>query len=328
MEFIGQLQSGLKVNKRLIMKNNLLKYFLLPFIIIGCHSGSEKESPTKGTLKLFVSETVAPLANGLAERFQDLYTDTKIEVHSTSAREAVAFLLTDSVELIIIARQLTQDEQELVTKHQLNIHPHEIAKGGFILIANDNNPIKGLRISQLDSIYDGKLKYWKDLGWKGSSSKLQFYLPGRNSDVYDYSVDKFSNTKTLPNNFYTVSTVDSVIDIVASHTNSIAMLGLNYFDKSYPNIKFLELSDRSEVTDSLGVSGISFPPEQAYVYRNHYPLRTSIYIFSSVKSVGLASGFISFVSSVQGQKIVQNNRLVPATMPVRIIQLNREEKKQ
>lgn len=310
------------------MKNNFLIYLILIFLIIGCDSGPEKESPTKGTLKLFVSETVAPLANGLAERFEHLYTDAKIEVHSTSAREAVAFLLTDSVDLIIISRDLTQDEQELIIKHELKIHPHEIAKSGFVLIVNEKNPIKGLRISQLDSIYDGKLKYWKDLGWKGSASKLQFYLPGRNSDVYDFSVSKFSNTKTLPDNFFTLPAVDSVIDIVASHPNAIAMLGLNYYDKSYQNIKFLELSNKSDVTDSLGVSGIYFPPEQAYVYRNHYPLQIPVYIYSSIKSVGLASGFVSFASSVQGQKVVQNNKLVPATMPVRIIQLNKEEKKQ
>lgn len=310
------------------MKNNFLKYFLLAFIIIGCNSGSEKESPTKGTLKLFVSETVAPLANGLAERFQHLYTDAKIEVHSTSAREAVAFLLTDSVELIIISRELTQDEQEIIAKHELNIHPHVIAKSGFVLIINAENPIKGLRISQLDSIYDGKLKYWKDLGWKGSTSKLQFYMPGRNSDVYDFSVSKFSDKKTLPDNFFTLSVVDSVLDIVASHPNAIAMLGLNYYDKSNKNIKFLELSDNSKITDSLGVSNIYFPPEQAYVYREHYPLRVPVYIYSNIQSVGLASGFVSFASSVQGQKVVQNNKLVPATMPVRIIQLNKEEKKQ
>lgn len=310
------------------MKISLLKYFLIAFIIIGCNTSSEKESPTKGTLQFFVSETVAPLANDLAERFEHLYPDAKLEVHSTSAREALAFLITDSVELVIVSRELTQDEQELIKKHELKIHPHEIAKGGFVLIVNDKNPIKGLRISQLDSIYDGELKYWKDLGWKGSSAKIRFYLPGRNSDVYDYSVAKFSNTQTLPDYFTTIPSVDYVINIVASQTNAIAMLGLNYYDKSYKDIKFLELSENSVVTDSLGVSGIFFLPEQAYVYRNHYPLRVSVYIYSNIKSVGLASGFVSFASSVQGQKVVQNNRLVPATMPVRIIQLNKGEKNQ
>jgi hypothetical protein len=38
-------------------------------------------------------------------------------------------------------------------------------------------------------------------------------------------------------------------------------------------------------------------------------------------------GFISFVSSAPGQKIVLNNGLVPVTMPVRLVQLTSEQVK-
>jgi phosphate transport system substrate-binding protein len=39
---------------------------------------------------------------------------------------------------------------------------------------------------------------------------------------------------------------------------------------------------------------------------------------------GLGSGFVSFVSGEKGQRIILKSGLVPATMPIRIIQVKNE----
>ena len=67
--------------------------------------------------------------------------------------------------------------------------------------------------------------------------------------------------------------------------------------------------------------GQYYTPAQAYVFLQYYKFIAPVYIYSREidRSVGL--GFISFVSSAPGQKIIQEGGLVPARMPVRIVQL-------
>jgi phosphate transport system substrate-binding protein len=57
------------------------------------------------------------------------------------------------------------------------------------------------------------------------------------------------------------------------------------------------------------------------VYLGYYPITTPVYIYSREVERDLGDGFIAFVTSVAGQKVVQAGGLVPATMPVRLVQL-------
>ena len=304
------------------MKIKYLAYFILALYFFGCHSDSKKESPTSGRLELMVSETVLPVANQMADRFEELYPDSRIDVVPTSASEAVACLLNDSVEAVIISRPLNKDEETFIKKNELKIGKQEVAVGGFVVIVNKNNPVKSLRVSQVDSIFSGYTFRWKDLGWKNTVNSLHLYMANPNTDIFSFVDEQFLHGNKLPKNSLFVPSTDSIINSVSLDPAGIGIVGLNYYDTVYNKIRFLELSDKSKLSDSLGVSGQSFSPAQAYVYRKHYPFRTSVYIYSNIEGVGLASGFVSFATSIQGQKIVQNNKLVPATMPVRIIQLN------
>lgn len=305
--------------KYLIVVGSLLCFF-------GCRSDSKKESPTAGTLDIMVSETVYPVASQMGERFEDLYPDSRINVIPTTASEAVQFLLNDSVEVVMLSRQLNKDEETFIQRNELKIGKQEIAIGGLVVIVNEKNPINGLRVSQIDSIFKGYTYYWKDLGWKNTENTVRFFVPDPKTDIFDFINNQFLHGNKLPKSFQFVSSIDSIISSVSNNLGGIGIVGFNYYDTKY-NIKSLEMSDYSKLSDSLGVSGQYFSPAQAYVYRKHYPLRASVYIYSNIQSVGLASGFVSFAMSIQGQKIVMNNKLVPATMPVRIIQLNSGDQK-
>jgi phosphate transport system substrate-binding protein len=62
-------------------------------------------------------------------------------------------------------------------------------------------------------------------------------------------------------------------------------------------------------------------PYQAYIALKQYPLWRTVQITLREPRVGLGTGFASFVASDKGQRIVLKSGLVPATAPVRIIEL-------
>ena len=65
----------------------------------------------------------------------------------------------------------------------------------------------------------------------------------------------------------------------------------------------------------------SFPPFQAYINDGRYPLTRSVWMINSDPHLGLAAGFLSFVSSVRGQRIILKTGIMPSTMPVRVVKL-------
>ena len=68
----------------------------------------------------------------------------------------------------------------------------------------------------------------------------------------------------------------------------------------------------------------SFKPYQAYVATRDYPLLRKVYLISREARAGLGSGLIAFIRSDKGQRVILKAGLVPATMPVRIVEVNRE----
>jgi phosphate transport system substrate-binding protein len=66
---------------------------------------------------------------------------------------------------------------------------------------------------------------------------------------------------------------------------------------------------------------------QANVYRGFYPLHYGVYIYcttSDKRDAGPEIGFTTFVASHPGQKIIMDAGLVPATMPIRLVQINED----
>jgi ABC-type phosphate transport system substrate-binding protein len=60
-------------------------------------------------------------------------------------------------------------------------------------------------------------------------------------------------------------------------------------------------------------------PDLEAIHEREYPLTRSLNLY--VRSVGhpLAKGFVTFVTSRDGQKIVHQAGLVPTTVPVRFV---------
>lgn len=118
-----------------------------------------------------------------------------------------------------------------------------------------------------------------------------------------------------------------MIEYVTSHPNSIGMVSVGWMGEYKDKAKIMELCD-PDAPDSLEIRGQFFSPHQAHIYRGYYPLTSDVYIYSRADMYNVAAGFITFITSVPGQKIVLSNGLVPATMPVRLVEITNKSLQQ
>jgi phosphate transport system substrate-binding protein len=296
-----------------LKKNSLI--LVLIAALVGC-AQERKETPTKGFVKVVASEDIFPIISQEKAKFEELYPDAKVELAPALTREAIVLLLNDSAKLIVASRPLNNEEREVKKKADLTIAEFKIAYDGIAVIVNNTNDITKLRTTQLDSIFRGTATTWNGVGGT-SKTQIKVCLPSRNSGTFE-SVEALVKNEHIASPAAVVQSAEEMVRYVSTEPDAIGLLSLYWLKANKEKVKALELAD-PDAPDSLGVKGEYFGPHQAYVYQKYYPLRREIWIYSRSDHYSVGNGFISFVLSAPGQKIVLNNGLVPATMPIRLV---------
>ena len=298
--------------------NTLSVLLLCGSIVAGCQ-GERHESPTKGSVTFAVSESVAPFVQKEKQTFEELYPAAHVEIQVASAREAIARLFNDGITIIVSSRTLNAEERAVAKKANLVIGEYRIAWDGIAVIVHKANRITKLRTTQLDSVLSGKVTHWDNVG-SPLASRIEVCLPSRNTGTYEFVVTRLIKAPdTVATPTAVVKSSAGMIDYVTAHSGAIGLLGLNWLNDNKEKVNVLELADPN-APDSLGTRGKYFGPYQAYVYQQYYPLTREIYIYSRADNYGVAAGFTTFITSAPGQKIILNSGLVPATMPVRLVE--------
>ncbi len=295
-------------------------FVILIFIVSGC-APERKETPTKGSAVILVSESIAPTVEHEQQKFGELYPETKLSLRTLPAREAVVqFFNVDSLKTLVSSRPLNDEERAVAGKFHLQFHEYKIAIDAIAVIANLKNSVKQLRTTQIDSIVRGKITRWNALGWKNSFSSVALCLPDQNMGEFEILSMKILQGKKFEAPATTIHTSLEMLEYVSSHSDALGFVSLSWLRDFTDKVNVLEISDPN-VPDSLGIKGEYFSPHQAHVYRGYYPLTSDVYIYSRTDIYSVGSGFISFVTSGPGQQIILNNGLVPATQPVHLVEL-------
>jgi phosphate transport system substrate-binding protein len=130
-----------------------------------------------------------------------------------------------------------------------------------------------------------------------------------------------------------------VFDAVKQRKNAIGLVGVSWIStdlktsdlSAEEKFKTLEADDTTttEFTNDVKVmpirrddSLVAVKPYQAYIFDGSYPLFRSIYMVNTGASGSLANGFFSFVTSFQGQKLIQTTGVLPALVQHRNVEVN------
>ncbi|MDA0986962.1 MAG: substrate-binding domain-containing protein [Bacteroidetes bacterium] len=298
------------------MKIKYLFFLIFTFLFFNCEY-KPSIHPTRGKTHVLISEDISPVFIKQINEFERYYSEAKISYGICSAREAVVQLLNDSVKLIAIPRELNQDEWEVVKKYNLYIDTFNIAFDGVVVIQNKFQNKTEYSTDDLKEILNGQKQNWSD------GSKLIVAMENQNSGVYNFLTKNFLQKNKIGAIIYPCSTSTQVVDIVEKNKSVLGFIASSWNKDFQNNIKIVSIGDKNFQRDTTGKMEY-FEPHPAHIYRNYYPLKRKIYLVGRSLSGGVEDGFITFVSSVNGQKIFVNNNLVPATMPVRLISLTSE----
>ncbi|HTY10103.1 MAG TPA: substrate-binding domain-containing protein [Bacteroidota bacterium] len=300
--------------------HRLVVFLSLVLTWTGCQKDTQ-DLPTRGKLVVISSEDIFPAIDAEVKEFESLYEQAHITHLQSTTRDAVVQLLNDSVKLITSPRQFNDEERAVIRKYKLDVDTFKIAYDAALVIVNERNALTRITVEQLKDILLGKAKMWRDLGEKKAGGEIVVALGGPNSGMYEYVKGRITNSQPLAGVVVPCSTTTQVIEYVAAHANAIGFVSQSWVSETPAKTRILDIGDPNFSRDSTSKTLEYFPPLQAHVYRGYYPLSRTLYIFSRNAGTGVGVGFTAFVTGAEGQKLFLNKGLVPATMPVRLIQL-------
>jgi phosphate transport system substrate-binding protein len=308
----------------------------IPLILItlsfsGCTSSDKHESytdtPTSGEILILADESYEPIVQAQIDTFMDIYKYSTIHVRYLPEAEVFKQLLNnDTVRLAIVSRELTSDEKQFFDQRKIIPRTLKIAEDAVALVVNKANTDTAITYEQLADIMNGKIIRWNQLNTGGLSDSINIVFDRSGSANARFLNERFLAGKTFPKNIYATNSNASVVDYVADNKTALGIIGVNWISDQDDSVA-------GEFLRKINVVGLTMPdtgtgeaeynkPYQAYIALKKYPLLRDVLIISREGRNGLGTGFASFMAGDKGQRMIRLMGLLPATMPVRIIQVN------
>ena len=273
----------------------------------------ESVSGVSGNLNSIGSDTLNNLMTLWAEGFRAMYPNVNIQIEGKGSSTAPPALIEGTAQLGPMSRPMKSTELDTFEKKfGYKPTPIKVAIDALAVFVHKDNPIQGLTLAQVDSIFSstykrgGKpAKTWADVGLNGALASTPFSLYGRNSASGTYGMfkehvlekgDYKDTVKEQPGS-------SSVVQGIASDVGGIGYSGIGY---KTSGVKAIPLGEKA---------GEFFEPSLENSLSGDYPLARFLYIYVNKKPNDpldpLTLEFIKYVLAKEGQTIVVKDGYYP-----------------
>jgi phosphate transport system substrate-binding protein len=283
-----------------------------------------KNTPISGTTTIAVDETFRPVIEAEIDLFKGIYGYSEIKAKYLPANGTFEKLLNDSVQLIVASRRLKTDEIATINKRKLFPKELKIATDAIALIVHPSCKDSLLSLKQIRDILSGKISKWNQLNPASPAVSIKVLFDNERSGIVKYMADSICHGNFSTANVSALEYNRDVIEYTASHPGVLGFIGASWIGNRndslhlsfHKKIKVVAVSEAYVPTYEN-----SYKPYQAYMLDNMYPLTRSIYMINTEPRNGLSTGFVSFVASDKGQRIILKSGIIPAVAPTRVVNI-------
>lgn len=272
------------------MEEKMVKKLLLASIV--CVVLSINPAVAADNVVIKGSTTVLPIAQAALEAFMKANPGVNISLSGGGSGEGIKGLIDKTADIATSSREIKPKEVELAKSKSVDPAIHTVAIDALTPIVHPRNKVDGLTIDQLSQIYQGKIKNWKEVG----GDNLQIVVVSRDSssgtfESWGHLV--LNNAKVSPRAQMQASS-GAVVQAISKNRYAIGYVGIGYLNQS---------------VKALTVNGVQASAKTAL--SKEYPIARPLYMYTDGQPKGVVAGFINFVLSPAGQKLVVREGFVP-----------------
>lgn len=302
---------------------------LASVLFYSCNMKPQKftdETPTRGNIKIAVDESYQLLAEAELHTFLSTYKDAQVSPVYLPEDSLLKLFLDDSIKVIITSRKLTDNEVAYLKGKSFIPRTTRIAYDALAFIVNKSNPDTSIRYNMLKDIFSGKTSNWTQINPQSKLGDIKVVFDNPGSNNVKTIMNKFGITGTLPANCFSATKNSEVVKYVENNPEALGIIGVNWISDPRDSIShsFLSKINVVWVSSELDSDGPEFySPHPAYIANKEYPFIREVYTINRETFAGLGTGFTSFVAGDAGQRIILKMGMLPASLPIRLIEIRK-----
>ncbi|HME43558.1 MAG TPA: phosphate ABC transporter substrate-binding protein [Syntrophorhabdales bacterium] len=270
------------------MRSNLATPIaLLLFIALICWGTFDLRKSGAGrkdTVTLAGSTSVMPFSEKLAEYFMLSHPRLSVEVQGGGSSAGIQATINRTVDIGMSSRNLKDDEK--VHKQIL------ICYDGISIIVHPSNPVRDISLDQIQKVYSGRIRNWRELGW--IDRNIDAVSREEGSGTRGAFEELVMGKAFIDDGIMVQDSNGSVKEVVATDPYAIGYISLGIVDQK---------------VKALTIDGV-IPSVRNIIQQKYGMVRPFLYL-TATEPAGAVKVFIDFVLSRDGQNILRKEGLVP-----------------
>ena len=240
------------------------------------------------------SDTLVVLAQKWAEVYMAANAETKIQVNGGGSGIGFAALQNKQTDIANASRKIKAKEIEACVK-AFGKRPTEykVALDGLSVYVNESNPIKELSLEQLEGIFTGKIRNWREVG--GQDGRITVYSRENSSGTYEFFKENVLKGKDFAASAQTMGGTAQLLQSVAKDPTGIGYGGAAYG------------AGAKHLLVKKDVNSPGIEPTEDTVVKGTYPIWRYLYVYvNPALDKGEVAKYITWMRGDEGQKLVKD----------------------
>jgi phosphate transport system substrate-binding protein len=273
----------------------------------GCTSrspGPVEDSESSGRIRVISVPETADLVVHETEAFKKAYPKANFEIVAGTSREAVKQLLDGKADVAVLKRELESEERSVTVKGGMELEGYRFARDAICVIVHPSSTLENIAADDLRRIYLGEVTDWRELGAR--PGRIEPIVPAPESDLMGSFVQRVMGGALPSAPAYRAASDSATVARVVRMPGAIGFVSMASADRG------------ARVLRVAALTGLPYwNPDAEKVYKGEYPLTRACNLYVRAGGAKLANGLVTWVTSIDGQRIVHEAGLVPTEVPVR-----------
>jgi phosphate transport system substrate-binding protein len=250
------------------------------------------------SFKIKGSDTCLPLIQKESELYMKKNANASITVIGGGSGVGIAALLSGTTDVAMASRKMKMDEKLKMQDAGKTVKEVVFANDAISVVVNPGNKVDQLTREQLEGIYTGKIKNWKEVG--GDDMTIVLYSRESSSGTYEFFKEHVLMNKNYASGALLMPATGAIIQSVSQTKGAIGYVGLAYVEKTVKALKVSYDKGKTYVTPSVETAK-----------NKTYPITRPLQLYYLSSSEKTVSPYINYLLSAEGQKTVLEEGYIP-----------------
>lgn len=266
-------------------KTQEMKKLILAAVIFAAAIISVQAQRIKG------SDTMLPLSQRAAEEFMKSHPSLMVTVTGGGSGVGITALVEGTTDLAQLSRKIKFDERNKLKEKGITVQEVIVAYDALSVIVHPSNKVTNLTREQLEGIFTGAIKNWKEVG--GDDMPIIAYSRETSSGTYSFFKEKVLKNKNYMSGILSMPATGAIIQSISQTKGAIGYVGLAYLNQKVKPIRVSYDEGKSYIEPSIAKSK-----------SGEYPIVRPLYYYYDVSKEKTVKPYIDYILSAEGQAIV------------------------